>query len=467
LLRLYTADGASALRCFVVGDQRESAEAEPNDELAKAQHVDQLPVTINGQLDKNGDVDCYAIQLAPGQRLVASVQGRRLGSAIDPMLHLVDAEGNQVAYAQDGLGLDPLLVYEAPSAGTYVLRVSAFAFPPVADVRLAGGKDGVYRLSLTTGPFVRAVHPSGVKRGQKSTVRLIGWNLPSDRTDIDATATPAGVDHLFIPVPGGEGRLRVDVVDSTEVVRASGAASAPPVTAPANVSGTVASAAGDRFELATKKGERLSLIVRTVSTGSPLDAVLRIEDSAGKLLDSNDDGAGAGDPRLDWTAPADGVYRLVIHDLYGRSGDDFLYCCSIQPPTPEVRATTDAEAYALVPGKSVPVKVNVARKNGHTAGLVVVAIALPAGVTATSAEIPAKGGEVTLTLSAAADAKPASGPIRILLLGTHPDQPFGSPATFDLRKDRDKAGNQDFIESTPDVWLTLSPTAATGTKPAP
>jgi hypothetical protein len=118
LVRVYSADEVSTARCFIVGDQPETAEAEPNDDFSKPQAIAQLPALINGQLDKAGDVDCYAVQLAAGQTLVASVQGRRLGSAIDPMLHLLDANGQELAYAQDGLGLDPLLVYHVEKAGT-------------------------------------------------------------------------------------------------------------------------------------------------------------------------------------------------------------------------------------------------------------------------------------------------------------------------------------------------------------
>jgi hypothetical protein len=40
-------------------------------------------------------------------------------------------------------------------------------------------------------------------------------------------------------------------------------------------------------------------------------------------------------------------------------------------------------------------------------------------------------------------------------------------ARIDLRKDRDKAGNQEFIDWTGDVWLTLSPTATAVVKKAP
>lgn len=466
LIRVYTADGASALRGFVVGEQAETAEVEPNDERERAQPVKELPVTINGQLDKAGDVDSFAVTLKSGQTLVASVQGRRLGSAIDPMLHLVDEEGTQVAFAHDGLGLDPLLVYRAAKTGTYVVRLSAFAFPPAADVRFTGGKDTSYRLSLTTGPFVRAAAPSGVTRGTTATVRPLGWNVePDRRLTVDATGARPTQDHLLVGVPGGETHLRVELSDGPELLEpATPPATTQPIAPPFAISGTIAAPGEeDRYTLVAKKGERWILTVRAAANNSPLDPVLRIDDSTGKQIAFDDDGNGraADDPRIDLTAKADGVYRATVADRYHAGGPEFFYRFEMKRPFAEVIGTVDNDAYPLAPGKSVPIKVAVARRFDHATPLVVAAAGLPPGVTATSAEVlPKAGGDVTLTLTAAADAKPYSGPIRILLLSTDPDRAETVQATIDLRKDVDKVGGQGFIDRSPDVWLTLSPTAS-------
>jgi hypothetical protein len=457
LVRIFSADDASTVRCFVVGDQPETPEAEPNDEFAKPQPIKQLPALINGQLDKPGDVDCYALDLKAGQTFVASVQGRRLGSAIDPMLHLLDSAGVEVAYAQDGLGLDPLLVYPVSKPGNYVLRVSAFAYPPAADVKLAGGKDAVYRLSITTGPFVRAAIPSGVPRGRKSTIRLVGYNLAADSFEVDATSAQMWEDHLFIPIPGGEGRRRIELSDGPEIVRGTGSDTAAVFSPPVNVSGVIDSGGvEDQIQFAAKKGERLNFQVRAEVGGSPLDAILRIRDQAGKELATNDDTGTSHDPKLDWDAPADGTFRAGISDLFRKGGPDYLYRLEIRRPTPQIEAAPDADAYLIAPGKTAAIKLQVTRKNGHAAPLMAVAINLPASVTATSAEVPAKGGEVTLTLTAAADAKPASGPIRLMLLGADPNKPEANVVAYDLRKDKDKPGIPELIDRVADIWLTVS-----------
>ena len=470
LVRVYTPIQAMPPRVFIVGDQPELVEIEPNDDRTRPQSVAQLPVTINAQLDKIGDVDCYAIQLQSGQTLVAGVQGRRLGSAIDPMLHLFDESGVEVAFVQDGLGLDPLLAYRAPKSGTYVIRISAFAYPPAAEVKLAGGKDPVYRLNLTTGPFVRAAMPAGVTRGQKTTIQLLGRNLESDRIEADATNVPAGTDHFFIPVPDAESRLRIEIGDGPELIEASEATRntlAPPFA----VNGAIiAPNEEDRYRFTAKKGERLSLNIRAGALGSPLDAVLKIEDATGKQLMTAEDPTGSGNPKLEWTAPADGAYTAVITDYFARGGPDHRYRLAIARPTPRVQATVEADAYTLQAGKTTPIKVQIARKNGHAAKMIAAATNLPPGITATSAEIPEKAGEATITLTAAPDAKPADAPIRVILLGTDVEKPEASLATFDLKKERDKAGVPDYFEDVPDIWLTVlppeKPTTAPTTAPA-
>ena len=79
-LRLHDAEGASALRPFVVGTLPEVAEAETNDLPAKPQAVEPR-VVVNGKLAKTGDVDGYRVELKQGQTLVASVQGQLASSA--------------------------------------------------------------------------------------------------------------------------------------------------------------------------------------------------------------------------------------------------------------------------------------------------------------------------------------------------------------------------------------------------
>jgi hypothetical protein len=460
LVRLYDAEGPSAPLVFVVGTRPEVMEAEANDEVAKAQQVDALPVTINGRLEKSGDVDSYAVRLDTGQCLTAAVQGRRLGAPMDPLLHVYDDAGNALAFVHDGLGLDPLLVFRAPHAGTYVARVEGFKHPPAAEVKLAGEAQDVYRLTLTSGSPVRYAMPAGVRRGAKASVRLFDWDGGEAGTrEVDASLALAAEEVLSLPTQDGEGALPLALGDGPELVETdvsvspTGAA----LSAPFAITGRLG-APGERdgFAFAAKKGDRLALSLRAVAVASPMDAVLRVEDAAGRELASNDDPGGrAGDAELEWTAPADGVFRAVAADLFGKGGHEYAYRLSVRSPAPRVVATAAVDEIRVAPGKSATLKLTVSRAGGHVGPLAAVAGGLPAGVTATSAEVPEKGGEVTLTFAAAADAKPSAGPFKIVVVSTDPSHPAAWPVPCNLKKEN----GQELIGQTTALWLTVLPAA--------
>jgi hypothetical protein len=467
LIRLYNADGASALRVLMVGQQREINETEPNDELSKVKTIQALPVTINGVLEKSGDIDAFAFHLEAGQCLIASVIGRRMGAPMDPMLHLYDEAGNELAFTHDGFGLDPLLMYHARLSGTYIIRISAFAFPPAADVKLTGAKNDIYRLSLTTGPFARAASPAGIQRGQKKSLELVHLCSPADKSAIEADAIKikANQEYLFLPTSDGEGRLRIDVGNGAELIEGDVSANTA-LSAPFAINGKISSAGEeDRFDFSAKKSEKLIVSLRAGGLGSSLDALLRLEDATQKELLRNEDSIGDGDLRVEWTAPADGKFRVIISDLKRQGSKDAFYRLSLEKAQPAVTATVAAHELKLMAGKTAQIKLNVTRLNGHAANLVALATDLPPGVTSSSAAIGEKGGEVTLTLTASAEAKAASIPIRLILLGTDPDSPFAQTASFDLAKEAAQA----LIPATDSIWLTiqpLPPATQPSTKPA-
>lgn len=459
LVRLFTSDGASAPRLFIVSDQREISEAEPNDELAKAQVISPLPATINGQLEKGGDVDSFVVKLGAGQTLVASLQGRRLGSAIDPMLHLLDAAGVQQAFSQDDVGLDPLLVFTAKTAGNYVLRVSAFAFPPAADIHLAGGKNAVYRLSVTTGAFPRYASPAAIARGQKGVVRLHGWNLPKPLDlNVDATFAAPWQDELLVPISSAESPLHLQLVDSPASEAGPTTRPAEPLSLPISVTGRIPAPHQEpRFAFKGGRGQRWVISATCAALGSAFDPVIRIEDAKGKTIAQDDDGGGRPNAALEWAVPADGEYTVAVSDRYRQGGDGYVYQLEIRRPRPTIQGVLDVGEYRVMPGQSVPVHVKLARKEGFTQGLIVTAASLPAGVSCTAAEVAASGAEATISIAAAPNAAPANGPFKIILLGLDPQHPFSRPATLSL----DGATGQELIPQTQDLWITIPPAPPT------
>ncbi len=473
LVRAYTADGASAPRWFVVGEQRELLEQEPNDNARQAQFIESLPVTINGQLEKGGDVDSFAVKLTAGQWLVAGVEAYGIGSPMDPTLHLLDEHGVRVAYASDTQNADPLLAYRVERSGIYIVQLVAFAHPPQAAVVFTGGKAAVYRLAINAGPLVRFALPGGVQRGRKTELRLYGWNLGKEflTHSIDLTGVDAPMKQIEIAATSVENRFFIPVGDASELLEVepnNTPEKAQAVTLPVVVNGRIDPAGDeDRFGFMAKQGEQFDFQLYSARLGFPLDAVLRVEDKAGKQLARDDDSGGAQDPQLSWTAPANGSYVVAVSDLTQKGGSDFVYRLEMKPLVPDFKVALDNHAYRLEAGKTNEIKLTVTRLHGHKAKLEVTLTGLPEGVTAKVAEVPAAGGDVKVTLTATAEAKPASQPFRVLVNSADASAPASHAAAFELRP-KDAAGDV-LITHTESIWLTVNakpvvPAAAAGKK---
>src|SRR5690606_24365660 len=151
----------------------------PNDDPAQPQTIEPGAVTINGRLAKSGDVDGYAVSLKAGETLVASMLANEgLGSPMDAVLEVATPEGFVLAHQDDDRGLDPLLIFQAPADGTYVIRTFAFPATPTSSIRFAGGADFIYRLTITTGGFLDYPAPLAVNRESPEPVEIHGWNVP-------------------------------------------------------------------------------------------------------------------------------------------------------------------------------------------------------------------------------------------------------------------------------------------------
>jgi len=72
------------------------------------------------------------------------------------------------------------------------------------------------------------------------------------------------------------------------------------------------------------RGERIIAKVTATGLDSRLDARIAIQDSSGREL-AAERATGERDPLLDFTAPSDGAYVVVVHDLLYRGGDPYAY----------------------------------------------------------------------------------------------------------------------------------------------
>ena len=415
-LRFFDAHGAASPRPFLIGTLPETTEAEPNDTIDQAQPIDGPSCVVNGRLGKRGDVDAFAVALWAGETLVASVEAhRRLGSPMDGILQVVSPEGFVVDHADDAPLLDPRLSFTATTDGTYTVRLFCFPSEPNSSIQFDGGDEDVYRLTLTTGGLADLAHPLASPRdgSTSATVGLAGWNLPETPPDAALADGPGALSFAWNPeVAGAPEVLRVD----RPVVVAEGSEPSPFI-APAILCGQLlATDSRAIFPFEAAKGESMTFRVAARSLGSPLDAVLRVLDADGKALAEADDARKDADPVLSFEAPEDGTYRLEVRDLFGRDGPRYLFRIDARADLPDFALTLDADHYALSPGETIEIQVDVDRSHGHDRPITVEALGLSEGVAATPVVSDPKGDTakaVTLRLEGP-DAPPHSGPFRIV-----------------------------------------------------
>ncbi|MAX38440.1 MAG: pre-peptidase [Gimesia sp.] len=385
-LRFHNAEGASEIRPFLVGTLPEQAEAEPNEDMEHAQKCE-LPVTINGVLAKSGDVDIYQVKLKRGQTLIAAqTANEQLGSPMDGLLQILNHRGTVLEQMEDTLWYDPRIVFTAPEDGTYYVRTFAFPADPNSSIRFAGAASYIYRLTLTTGPFIDHSLPLAWHPSSTEPVALEGWNLPEDLKTLTPVITESKAQALLShPQVGNWLTIPLSTTPVTLESKESQAEKGQLLTLPATVTGKIAEPKEiDSYRFAAKKGDKLTFKVDTHMLGYPLDAYIKLFDANGKLLKEVDDPRrNYYDAQLDYGIPADGEYRLEVTDRFQYGGYRYVYLLSIQPTEADFSLQTTEEQYTLTAGdKPLEIEVTVNRQSPRFNDDIEISVAgLPEGVT--------------------------------------------------------------------------------------
>ena len=452
-IRLHNAEGASTAVPFLIGNVKEIEEVEPNNAPTKAHAVAELPVTINGTLSAFGDVDGFSVTLAIGQTLIASLDAHaKLGSPMDAILQVVTPDGFVLAENHDAVDLDPRLIFTATKPGLHIVRV--FAFPSAADSSIAfhGAANYVYRLTLTTGPFVTHAVPLTVSLGDPAAgaslgqVELFGWNLPPDAkrlvvpfggpqsTDLVEMETRGDlriVDNArlgFVVAPDIAGTARVRLAPHPIVPEI---ASLDPnnltvVTPPSAVTGRLSKPRQPAtVRIPLKKGQQLVASVESRSLDFNLDPVLRLTDPAGSVVLNVNDTTPKRAVVLTHAATQDGDYQLTVRDRHSRASDRSFFRLTARIEEPDFELTAAADALVINPDKPTEFVINVVRRAppGVTVGPITIeAVDLPPGVTAAAVISEPTGptaAKVTLSLSTTGPA--FSGRLRIRGIASQPN----------------------------------------------
>lgn len=201
---------------FAVGDAKEVFESEPNDSLQQANRVE-VPVTINGRIQKRGDVDHFIFAAQKGQTLVLEVLARRLDSPLDAIITLLNAKGEELGEVDDtdtGEPLithfaDPRLEFNFPAAGDYILRLR--------DVQANGGEEYAYRLSIAPPrpDFALRVMPDTARIGPGDTSVITVTALRKDgfqgEINLSVEGLPPGFAASGAVLPAGQNEARLTI----------------------------------------------------------------------------------------------------------------------------------------------------------------------------------------------------------------------------------------------------------------
>jgi hypothetical protein len=451
-LRLHDDHGVTSLRPFLVGTLPEVEEQEPNDSIEQAQRLDLAAVVVNGRLQEKADADAFAVQLERGQTLVADLLANEiLGSSMDAILQVSSMDGAILEQNHDTRGLDPRIVFTAPSTDTFVVR--CFAFPKVGDwiIGFDGGESYVYRLTLTTQGFVDYLYPPVWNASQPGQVEPVGWNIPETARRLTTAQLPSpnGGD-VFHPDLGNTAFLRM--VSRAVFVEPRDSQGREPLVfqVPCWIGGVLAEPdETDVYEFDLQKDQAVNFRVEARNAGSPLDAVLVFYDSDGKQLERNDDVNEDRDSAIGYDIKEDGRYRLEIFDLHRGGGPGYFYALkAAQAEEPDFDLAVKEKLFTIQAGSTVEIAVAVKRLHGFDGAIEITATALPPGVTATKAVSEAEGdsaGTVTLKLTATGEEPRSSGSFRVVGTTTAPQA-----LTREVRSKLPR-----LLPPVPHLWLTV------------
>lgn len=414
--RIGCAQGGTASRPFVIGRLPEHIETESNSTLQRAESV-AYPLTVNGQIHGERDVDFYRLQLSAGETVTFEVVARRIGSKLDPVISILDRQGRPVRVDRAFIGADPVVVLEAPDDGEFYLRMSA--------IGVLGDPSYVYRVNIEPGAFVSSSFPAAGQPASNSAVQMhVVDGTGQQRVVNRSVHFPAGPDAAFVwSDPEQELRETVLYTDSRQQLLESERDEESPVNRelkPGSYALGRFRMPDDRDTWTFQAGEAaVDFECEAFPAGSEALPVLQIVDAEGKTLArSTPQAERPGLCRLQWKAPTPGTYRLIAQDLrYGSRGDHrFAYRLSMHDSKPDFQLFAATDTLNVEQERSGKLRVTV-RRLGHFDGAVrLQATPLGDGIELQQTEIPAKKSYVDLEwkLSAAI----ASDTYRIQLTGT-------------------------------------------------
>lgn len=318
---------SEALPC-VIDDLPTTLEKEDNHGFATAQAIS-IPMAIEGR--SNGAAsDLFRIEVEQGQTIAFDVLAFRIGSKMDPLLRLLDANGREIEVTDDrATNGDAALQYTFATQGTYFLEVR--------DNRYLQGDR--YRLRVGSFPLIDFVWPLYANPGQSIALTSYGA-MNSVGNSVERSLPdqlPEGPYAVALRAKDGSpsswGTIKITHRPLRSVEHAT---SDHPIDSniPCILQGRLNSeTAKDRYSLMGKKGASLVFASKTRSLGTATLLHMKLIGADQKVVAESPVGE-QDEFQLTATLPADGVYQLEVRDLLRRRGDAMAYAIEVAPPSP-------------------------------------------------------------------------------------------------------------------------------------
>jgi len=397
-LRVTTPAGVSGIRIVCVDDLPSVAQKSGNTTPAAAQPIT-LPVAVDGAVSNLGR-HYFRFKATARQRLSIEILARRIGSPLDPIIRLLDANGRELAYSDDepGLSGDAQLEYTFSQAGEYLVELR--------DINYRGGGNYTYRLRLGDFPCVTVPVPMAAHRGSEVALNFAGSHIDGLSPIRLRVPTDPLVKWVSVGAkrPGGKssGFAVLAVSDRDQFLEAepnNTARQANRVPLGSSLNGRLNTPGDeDRFVFTAAKGQRFVFTAVTRSQGAPSDLFISLYNTKGARIATSDD-SGTSDSRLNYTFPAAGDYTLAVRDLNHRGGGAFAYHIAVKPYQPGFRLTASSDRLTIPAGGTAAVTVTAVR-DGYSGPIALSISGLPPGVSSVPTVIGPGRNSAVLTVNA-------------------------------------------------------------------
>ena len=319
--------GVSEVLLLLIDDLNSVADNGGNHSLENAQQLS-FPIAIDG-ISEGPQFDYYKVACTAGQRLSVEVFASRIAAEMDPVLRLLDSDGNEILMVDDdeGLGPDGRFSHLITADGEYLIEVRDNQYR----------KSGRYRMRVGDFPIVSVPYPLGGRLGSTARFEFAGAGADGALPVLMRIPDAVRSGELAVNARFSDGNSSTTVrmivgnlPEEIEIEANNERELATSVTLPCAVNGRFAQE-GDRdyFRFPATKDQRLLFRAVSRSLGSPSMVVLRVHDGEGKQV-AETSVSEADEWTLEYTVPVEGMYFLEVFDLLHRGGPAHVYRVSIE-----------------------------------------------------------------------------------------------------------------------------------------